>query len=214
MLFLRICFPESIPRCGCFSAGNGTASSTCTLWCGAGQRYSMPWAGSWWRSRPYVECKKILSLIPPWLNSFRGKKREEGVFLMYFQRLIDRNPQLLEAALSLHQRGRIPPNTWIIDLDMIVENARILSAEATRLGLTTYLMSKQYSRNPYVSALALAHGLYKIVAVDATCALMAHRYGLPVGHMGHLNQIPHHMVPSLVHMRPEVITVYNLEHAS
>ena len=132
---------------------------------------------------------------------------------MYFQRLIDRNPQLLEAALSLHQRGRIPPNTWIIDLDMIVENARILSAEATRLGLTTYLMSKQYSRNPYVSALALAHGLYKIVAVDVTCSLMARRYGLPVGHMGHLNQIPRHMVPAMVAMRPDVITVYNVEHA-
>ncbi len=95
---------------------------------------------------------------------------------MYFQRLIERNPQLLEAALSLHQNGRIPPNTWIIDLDMIVENARILFAEAMRLGLTTYLMSKQYGRNPYVSALALANGLYKIVAVDVTCSLMARRY--------------------------------------
>jgi len=132
---------------------------------------------------------------------------------MYFQRLIERNPQLLEAALSLHQNGRIPPNTWIIDLDMIVENARILFAEAMRLGLTTYLMSKQYGRNPYVSALALANGLYKIVAVDVTCSLMARRYRLPVGHMGHLNQIPRHMVPAMVAMRPDVITVYNVEHA-
>lgn len=132
---------------------------------------------------------------------------------MYLQRLMERNPRLMEAAVTLHQSGRIPPNTWLIDLDTVAENARALAAEAGRLGLTTYLMSKQYGRNPYVSAVALASGLHKIVAVDATCALMAHRYGLPVGHMGHLNQIPHSQMPFLVAMRPEVITVYNLDHA-
>ncbi len=132
---------------------------------------------------------------------------------MYLQRLIERNPRLLEAAITLHQGGQIPPNTWIIDLDTIVENARVLAAEAKRLGLTTYLMSKQYGRNPYISALALANGLNKIVAVDVTCSLMARRYGLPVGHMGHLNQIPRHMMPEMVAMRPDVITIYNIEHA-
>ena len=132
---------------------------------------------------------------------------------MYLQRLIERNPRLLEAAIMLHQGGRIPPNTWIIDLDTVVENARVLAGEASRLGLKTYLMSKQYGRNPYVSALALANGLNKIVAVDVSCSLMARRYSLPVGHMGHLNQIPRHMVPAMVAMRPDVITVYNIEHA-
>jgi len=132
---------------------------------------------------------------------------------MYLQRLMERNPRLMETAVGLHQAGRVPPNTWLIDLDTIAENARALSEVARRLGLTTYLMTKQYGRNPYVSALALANGLHEIVAVDATCALMAHRYGLPVGHMGHLNQIPRDMVPLLVAMRPEVITIYNLDHA-
>ncbi|MBA2284756.1 MAG: alanine racemase [Ktedonobacteraceae bacterium] len=132
---------------------------------------------------------------------------------MYLQRLLERNPRLLEAAVDLHQHGHIPPNTWIIDLDMIVENARALAAEARRQGLTTYLMSKQYARNPYVTALALAQGLYKVVAVDAACALLARRYALPVGHIGHLNQIPRHLVPAMLALRPDVITIYNLEHA-
>lgn len=132
---------------------------------------------------------------------------------MYLQRLIERNPRLMESAITLHQSGRIPPNTWLIDLDAVAENARALSATARQLRLTTYLMSKQYGRNPYVSALALANGLHKIVAVDATCSLMAHRYGLPLGHIGHLNQIPRTQVPFMVSMRPEVITVYNIEHA-
>jgi predicted amino acid racemase len=132
---------------------------------------------------------------------------------MFLQRLIERNPRLLEAAIELHQSGRIPPNTWVIDLDTIAENAAILAAEAKRLGLNTYLMSKQYSRNPYVSAVALAEGLNKMVAVDVQCSLLLRRYGIPVGHMGHLNQIPSHLVADMVAMRPEVITIYNAEHA-
>src|SRR2546428_13696735 len=111
---------------------------------------------------------------------------------MYLQRLIERNPRLLEAAITLHQSGHIPPNTWIIDLETIGENAQVLAAEAKCLGLTTYLMSKQYGRNPYVSGLALANRLNKIVAVDVTCSLIARLYGRPGGHTGHLNHIPPH----------------------
>jgi len=133
---------------------------------------------------------------------------------MYLERLIERNPKLMEAAVELHQSGRIPSNTWVIDLDAIAENARVLSTEAQRLGLTTYVMSKQYVRNPYVNWVAIANGLYKVVAVDMPGALQLRRYGLPVGHIGHLNQIPRHLVPDAVAMRPDVITVYNLEHAA
>ena len=132
---------------------------------------------------------------------------------MYLQRLIERNPQLMAAAIELHQSGRIPPNTWIIDLDVIAENARALAAEARRLGLTTYVMSKQFARNPYVNWAAVANGLNKIVAVDMPGALQLRRYDIPVGHMGHLNQIPRHHIADAVAMRPDVITVYNLEHA-
>jgi hypothetical protein len=58
---------------------------------------------------------------------------------MYMQRVLERNPQLLEAGLRFHRDGSIPPNTFLIDLDTVADNARILAAEARRLGLTTYL---------------------------------------------------------------------------
>jgi predicted amino acid racemase len=132
---------------------------------------------------------------------------------MYLHRLIERNPQLLAAAIDLQQSGRIPPGTWVIDLDAIVDNARALAAEARRLGLQTYVMSKQYARNPYVNHLALAQGLHRTVAVDVPGALQLRRYGIPVGHIGHLNQIPRHLVRDCVAMEPDVITVYNVEHA-
>jgi predicted amino acid racemase len=132
---------------------------------------------------------------------------------MYLKRLVERNPALLETALTLHQRGEIPPNTWVIDLDAIAENARSLAREAQRLGLQTYVMSKQHGRNPYVNHVALAAGLHKTVAVDIQGALQMRRYGTPIGHIGHLTQVPRHQIADAVGMRPDVITVYNVEHA-
>jgi predicted amino acid racemase len=132
---------------------------------------------------------------------------------MYLKTLLDRNPRLLESALELHQAGRIPPNTWVVDLDAIAHNARVLAAEARRLGLTTYAMTKQHGRNPYITHTALANGLDRTVAVDMQCALLLRRYGVTVGHMGHLNQIPRQFIAAAVALRPDVITVYSLERA-
>jgi predicted amino acid racemase len=132
---------------------------------------------------------------------------------MYLQRLLERNQRLLETALELHQSGRIPPNTWVIDLDTIAHNASVLAAEARRLGLTTYVMTKQHGHNPYVTLTALAQGLYKTVAVDMPGALLLRRYGVSIGHMGHLNQVPRHHMADAVALRPDVITVYSLERA-
>jgi predicted amino acid racemase len=132
---------------------------------------------------------------------------------MYLERLLERNAVLLQTALELHQSGRIPPNTWVVDLDTIAANARALSAEARRHGLTTYIMTKQHGRNPYVTLAGLAGGLDKTVAVDMQCALLLRRYGVPVGHIGHLNQVPRALVADAVALRPDVITVYDVERA-
>jgi predicted amino acid racemase len=128
-------------------------------------------------------------------------------------RLAERNPALLDAAVRLHQEGAVPANSWLIDLDSIAVNARLLSDEAARYGLNTYVMTKQYSRNPMVTAVAQANGLGAIVAVDIQCAQIAHRYGLPVGHMGHLNQIQKAFTSAVLDYEPEVVTVFSVEAA-
>ncbi|MEE9453999.1 MAG: alanine racemase [Paracoccaceae bacterium] len=133
---------------------------------------------------------------------------------MYLDHVLEKSPALCQAALEMHQKGLIPANSWVVDLDAIADNAAALAHAARAQGLTTYLMSKQHNRNPYINAIALGQGLHKIVAVDATCCLHAARYGLPLGHAGHLNQIPQHQMAKVVAMRPEVITIYNVEHAS
>lgn len=132
---------------------------------------------------------------------------------MLLQRVLERNPQLIDASIQLQQEGKIPANTWVYDLDAIAENARLQAERARELGLTTYVMTKQYARNPMVTMVALSQGLYKTVAVDIHGAKMMHRYGIPVGHIGHLNQIPKHDVGKALDMRPDVITVFSVEAA-
>ena len=132
---------------------------------------------------------------------------------MLLERMLDKNPALIEAAVALNQRGELPSGSWLFDLDAVALNARALVTEANRLGLTTYLMTKQIGRNPFVTALALKLGLHKTVAVDLQCARLLNRYRLPLGHIGHLNQMPLHDLPVALAMRPEVVTVYSVEAA-
>ena len=132
---------------------------------------------------------------------------------MLLERTLEKNPAMIEAAVRLHQDGLVPAGSWLFDLDAIARNATALAAEARRLGLQTYLMTKQIGRNPFVVALALHCGLNKTVAVDMPGARQLHRYRIPVGHIGHLNQVPVHAIPEALSMRPEVITVYSVEAA-
>ncbi len=132
---------------------------------------------------------------------------------MFLERIRQRNLQLLRAATRLHQEGSIPANTWVIDLDVIAENAAILAQGARRSGLQTYVMTKQYARNPMVTRVAMDQGLGAPVAVDVQGAKMLHRYGMPIGHVGHLNQIPRHEITDVLEMKPEVFTVFSVEAA-
>ncbi len=132
---------------------------------------------------------------------------------MLAQRMLESNPKLIDAAVELHQLGALPANSFLFDLDVVAENARMQATEAKRLGLTTYLMTKQIARNPLVAKMALANGIDKTVAVDVQCARMLVRYGIPIGHIGQINQIPKHQIDWAVAQHPDVITVYSLQAA-
>lgn len=132
---------------------------------------------------------------------------------MLLERVLERNPAMVEAAVRLHQDGQVPSGSWLFDLDAIDANARAIGAEARRLGLHTYFMTKQLARNPFVAAVALNAGLEKTVAVDMRCARLLWRYRIPVGHIGHLNQIPMHEVRVALDMQPDYVTVYSVEAA-
>ncbi|MEV8249860.1 alanine racemase [Microbacterium sp. NPDC076768] len=132
---------------------------------------------------------------------------------MFLNLLRRRNAPLLNAAAALHQAGKIPANTYVIDLDAVGRNAAAFVAETSRLGLTPFAMTKQIGRNPDVSRTLVANGLTHAVGVDLECAVAATTGGLAVGHLGHLVQIPRHQTSIAAATEPLYWTVFNEEKA-
>ncbi|MFZ4896306.1 alanine racemase [Plantibacter sp. Mn2098] len=128
---------------------------------------------------------------------------------MFLDLLRRRNPTLLEAAARFHQDGTIPANTYVIDLDAVTRNATALAAEAARLGLTPFAMTKQIGRNPDASLAIAAGGISHSVGVDLECAIAAAAGGLRAGHLGHLVQIPKHRAAAAAALAPLYWTVFS-----
>lgn len=132
---------------------------------------------------------------------------------MFLHILVRRNPNLVRAAVNLHQAGAIPPNSYVLDLDAVRRNAGLIKRAADRVGLGVYPMTKQVGRNPlFLRAVARA-GMPKIVCVDWMEAHLVARQKAQVGHVGHLVQIPRHEAARIAALAPEVWTVFNLEKA-
>lgn len=132
---------------------------------------------------------------------------------MFLQALEKQNPALIDAAVALWRKGEITADTCVIDVDQLLSNARLLLAEAERLGITLYAMSKQVGRNPQLCRLLIECGFSGIVAVDFKEARQLMRQGIRVAHVGHLVQPPESMIAEVLRHRPEVVTVFSLAKA-
>lgn len=132
------------------------------------------------------------------------------MFLTVLQR---RNSAFLDAAASLHRAGQLPPNTTVLDIDTIAANAREIAAEADRLGVRVFAMTKQIGRNPDAIAAIRAAGITESVGVDLECATAAHAHGLACGHLGHLVQVPRSLADVGAQLAPRFWTVFSLDKA-
>ena len=127
---------------------------------------------------------------------------------------VKHNPNLIKAAASFHQSGQIPPDTYVIDLDMVRINAEKIAKETAKFHLEAYVTAKQFGRNPLVCRAITNAGLTKTIAMDIEGAKNLHRHGFPIGHIGHFGQIPTSEIKYVLEkMRPEVITVFSFEKA-
>lgn len=95
-----------------------------------------------------------------------------------------RNPNLIDAAVELHQKGLLLPDTYILD---------------------------QFGRNPYVAQKIHDAGIEKAVVVDFKEALIMMEQGLPLGNVGHLVQIPQRLLKRIMLYGTEYMTIYSLE---
>ncbi|MFF2014245.1 alanine racemase [Streptomyces sp. NPDC058195] len=131
---------------------------------------------------------------------------------MFLDTVLTRNPELVETATALHRSGAIPPDTYVMDLDTIEDNARMLAAEAGRLGLALWFVAKQFGRNPELIR-AIARHIPKFAAIDAPEARILHAAGARAGNLGHLAQIPTRSLEEMLAWRPEAVTVYDVANA-
>ena len=128
---------------------------------------------------------------------------------MFLQPLLRRNPRFVEAAVELHQAGRIPANSCVLDLDAIETNTAGLCQQARRLGLTVYAMTKQIGRAPAALAAMTAGGVDGYVAVDMACARPIARHGHNLGHLGHLVQVPRAEAGEAAGLKPDYWTIFS-----
>ena len=132
---------------------------------------------------------------------------------MFLEKTIERNRELVQAAFKLHKEGVIIPDTYVIDLDTLIENAKKLKDEADKYCIKLYFMTKQIGRNPLICKEFMKLGYDGGVVVDFKEAEVMIDNGIKIGHVGHLVQIPKALIEKVVKSRPDYITVYSIEKA-
>lgn len=132
---------------------------------------------------------------------------------MFLNKLIKRNPDLIKTGVLLHQRGLIPANSYVLDIDTIRENARLMAVEGKKHNLNVFAMTKQIGRNPVAIRAIMESGIEAAVCVDMNDARPVYEAGMAVGHLGHLVQVPSAETRTGLNMKPWYWTVYNYEKA-
>ncbi|MDY0404791.1 YhfX family PLP-dependent enzyme [Virgibacillus sp. 179-BFC.A HS] len=132
---------------------------------------------------------------------------------MFLDATLKYNKKLIKTSLDLHQKGIISPNTYVLDLDTVQRNAVFLSREAKKQDIELLFMTKQFGRNELVAKAIVEAGIEKAVAVDPWEALVLHKHGIKIGHVGHLVQIPKNMIREILALHPDYVTVFSYENA-
>ena len=128
---------------------------------------------------------------------------------MFLKSLIARNRSFLEASVQLHQDNLIPANSYVLDLDALEANSRLMSAEAHRRGLKVYAMSKQVGRAAGALRAITDGGADGYVAVDMACARPIVANGHRLGNLGHLVQVPRAEAGEAASLEPEYWTIFS-----
>jgi predicted amino acid racemase len=133
---------------------------------------------------------------------------------MFLDVLKRRNPGFISAAISLQQEGAIPAAAYVLDLDAVEHNAALIAAEAARLHLDVFAMTKQVGRHPGFMAAVRRGGIAAGVAVDMECVRALRAGGMRMGHVGHLVQVPRHDAAEAAATAPDNWTVFDYTKAA
>ena len=69
---------------------------------------------------------------------------------MFLKKVLTENEKLIDAAVTLHQEYKLPANSYVLDVDTIVENVKMMAELCHKYNMKLYPMTKQIGRNPVV----------------------------------------------------------------
>ncbi len=130
---------------------------------------------------------------------------------MYLNTLENRNLALIEYAFN--NREKFYPNTYILDMDTIEENAKMMLCEAQKYNIDLFFMTKQLGRNPIVCKKLTDMGYAGAVVVDFQEALVMMEHNIPIAHLGHLVQTPTSLLEKILQYGVGIVTVFSIEKA-
>ena len=130
---------------------------------------------------------------------------------MFLQKVIEKDPELIKTVFTYHQKGMILPDTYVVDMDSLLSNAKNIKIKADEEHIDLYFMLKQLGRNPEIAKRLIKIGYKGAVVVDWKEAQVMMAHQIPIINVGHLVQPPTAMVQQLVDYGCEYFTVYSLE---
>lgn len=131
--------------------------------------------------------------------------------ILFLKRLLDTNKAFVDASLDLYKKGLILPDSYCIDVDMFLENAKNILNEAKKYNITLFYMLKQVGRNPYLAKKLEDLGYKGAVCVDFKEVEVMMKNNLKLCNIGHLVQIPKNMLSRVIEYGVEIITVYSYD---
>lgn len=130
---------------------------------------------------------------------------------MFLKKLIENNPSLVDFSLKKTNEGEILPDSYVIDFDTLLNNAKEIKKEADKYNIKLFFMLKQIGRNPLIAKELMNIGYDGVVCVDYKEALLMIEHGVKIGNVGHLEQIPNCALEKIISSKPELITVYTID---
>ena len=131
--------------------------------------------------------------------------------ILFLKRLLDTNKSFVNASLDLYKKGLILPDSYCIDVDMFLENAKNILNEAKKYNINLFYMLKQVGRNPYLAKKLEDLGYKGAVCVDFKEVEVMMKNNLKLCNIGHLVQIPKNMLSRVIEYGVEIITVYSYD---
>lgn len=130
---------------------------------------------------------------------------------MFLHQTLKLNKPLVDFSIKAHKNGKLLPDTFVIDLDSLLDNAKKILEKASSYNIELYFMLKQLGRNPYIAQKLIDIGYKSAVVVDFREALVMMKSNIPIGNIGHLVQVPKHLLEEVLAYGVEYVTVFSLD---